>query len=310
MNRYQVFVKVVETGSFTRTAEALGYTQSAVSQNVAALENELSATLLHRTKSGVGLTADGREYFPYIQALCAAHQRLEEKHREMEGLENGVIRMGTFTSVSRSLLPHCMKEFQRKYPRVRFELEQGEYTSIGQWLRQGSVDLGFLTPETASGLESATLCEDEMLALLPAGHPLARQEKVSAAQLAAQPFILLGEGEYSVPMRVFRSQGLEPDVRYRVIDDYTIMAMVEEGLGVSALYRRVLGRLGPGLRALPIEPPMKRTIVLACRDRKTLPLASRYFMDFLLGRLKQEEGPGKVCYNTEKTMEETEKRKC
>ena len=149
-----------------------------------------------------------------------------------------------------------------------------------------------------------------MLALLPAGHPLARQEKVSAAQLAAQPFILLGEGEYSVPMRVFRSQGLEPDVRYRVIDDYTIMAMVEEGLGVSALYRRVLGRLGPGLRALPIEPPMKRTIVLACRDRKTLPLASRYFMDFLLGRLKQEEGPGKVCYNTEKTMEETEKRKC
>ncbi len=63
MNRYQVFVKVVEIGSFTRTAEALGYTQSAVSQNVAALENELSATLLHRTKSGVGLTADGREYF-------------------------------------------------------------------------------------------------------------------------------------------------------------------------------------------------------------------------------------------------------
>lgn len=307
MNRYQVFIQVVESGSFTRTAEALGYTQSAVSQNVAALENELSATLLRRTKGGVALTADGREYLPYIQALCAAHQQLEEKHREMEGLESGAIRMGTFTSVSRSLLPRCMKEFQKQYPRVRFELEQGEYTSIGQWLRQGRVDLGFLIPETADGLEAVPLYEDEMLALVPAGHPLARQSQVSAAQLAAQPFILLGEGEYSVPMRVFRSQGLAPDVRYRVIDDYTIMAMVEEGLGVSALYRQVLGRLGPGLRALPIRPAMKRTVVLACRERKTLPLASRYFMDFLQDRLKQEDAPGKVCYNEGQTVQPSDK---
>ena len=294
MNRYEVFARVVETGSFTRTARELGYTQSAVSQNVAALENELNATLLLRAKNGVTLTRDGQEYLPYIQALCTAHRRLEEKRLEMEGLANAVIRMGTFTSISRNFLPRYMKAFQQKYPTVQFVLEQGEYTSIGEWLREGKVDLGFMTPETAAGLEKIPVSEDEMLAVLPQGHPLAKGEQVTAEQLAKEPFILLGEGEYSVPLRVFREQGLQPDVRYRVIDDYTIMSMVEEGLGVSALYRSVLGQAAGRFATRPICPAMKRTIALVYRDKKTLPLASRYFVEFILQEMKKNTKPAQM----------------
>ena len=290
MTRYEVFLQVVETGSFTKAAHQLGYTQSAVSQNVKALEEELSTALLQRTKNRVELTADGKEYLPYLQALGAAHRRLEGKVLEMHGLQNAVIRIGTFTSVSRSFLPRAMKEFRKLYPMVQFVLDQGEYTTIAQWIKEGRVDFGFLNPDAVSGLETIPLCEDEMMAVLPKNHPLAFGRHVEVKELAQEPFILLGEGEYSVPLNVFRSLSLTPDIRYRVIDDDTIIAMVEQGLGVSALYQLVLRKIDHrNVVIRPIRPVMKRTISLAFRDRKTLPMGARYFVNFLLQNLEQHQ---------------------
>ncbi|MFR0987324.1 MAG: LysR family transcriptional regulator, partial [Frisingicoccus sp.] len=97
MNRYEVFIKVVECGSFTKAAEVLDYTQSAVSQMVHTLEEELSTVLLLRSKNGITLTADGEAYYPYICSINNAHRELEEKYREMQGLGGGKIRIGSFT---------------------------------------------------------------------------------------------------------------------------------------------------------------------------------------------------------------------
>ena len=178
MNRYEVFVKVVETGNFTRAAEELNYTQSAVSQMVHTLEEELSAVLVYRSKSGVELTADGEAYFPYICSISNAHRELEEKRREMQGLSSGKIRIGTFTSISRNWLPGLMKQFKSRYPDVRFELFQGEYNNIAQWIKEGRVDFGFVHPDAVSGLQMISLYQDEMVAVLPRDHPLARKETV------------------------------------------------------------------------------------------------------------------------------------
>ena len=126
ISRYGIFCRVVEQGSFTRAAEELGYSQSAVSQNVRALEQETGVTLLSRRKDGVQLTQDGQEFYPYIQSIFQAEQALERKRQETMGLQNSLIRIGTFTSVSRNLLPPMMKRFKEKYPDVRFVLRQGE----------------------------------------------------------------------------------------------------------------------------------------------------------------------------------------
>ena len=99
MNRYKAFIKIVETGSFSRAAETLGYTQSALSQMVHTLEKELSTTLLLRSRTGITLTADGREYLPYIQSIANAQRELEVKFSEMQGLQSGLIRIGTFTQL-------------------------------------------------------------------------------------------------------------------------------------------------------------------------------------------------------------------
>lgn len=284
MNRYEVFAQVIDAGSFTRAAEGLNYTQSAVSQMVHTLEEELDTTLILRGKSGILLTADGREYLPYIRSIANAHRELVVKYGEMQGLKSGLVRIGTFTSVSRNWLPQWMKEFKQKYPSVQFELMQGEYTNIGQWIREGTVDFGFLNPDAVSGIHTIPLQTDQMLAVLPKGHPLAEQEAVSLEQLAKQPYILLDEGEMSVPLSAFEREGLKPDIHYKVYDDYSIMSMVEQGLGISILYSLVLKNFRGNFETRPITVPVERTIALAYKNKKTLPVAARYFMDDIVGR--------------------------
>lgn len=281
MNRYEVFIKVVECGSFTKAAEVLDYTQSAVSQMVHTLEEELSTTLLLRSKNGVILTADGEAYYPYICSINNAHRELEEKYREMQGLGGGKIRIGSFTSVSRNWLPGLMKAFKEKYPDVRFELFQGEYTNIGQWIKEGRVDFGFVVPDAVSGLQVLPLYTDEMVAVLPKNHPLSSKNTVALADLADCPNILLDEGELSVPLNAYEKNHLEPNIQYRVYDDYSIITMVEQELGVSILYKAVVQNLERSCAVRPIEPIVERTVAIACKNRKTLPVASRYFMDFI-----------------------------
>ena len=281
MTKYDIFCKVVETGSFTRAAEQMGYSQSAVSQTVQALEQELGVALFSRRKTGVALTADGKQYLPYIRAVCGAEGALLKKRREMLGLENSTIRIGTFTSVSRNLLPQLMQRFKDRYPGVRFILQQGEYTAISQWIQEGSVDFGFVNPKAVQGLDARPLYRDRMVAVLPPAHPLAARKSVSLRELAAEPFILLDEGAYSVPLEAFQRLGLRPRIEYTVFDDYSILAMVKQGLGVAALYRMVLPGYGQDVVTLPIEENLERTVAIAWRNWETLPFAARSFTEFI-----------------------------
>ena len=287
MTKYDVFCTVVETGSFTQAAEQLGYSQSAVSQVIRALEEELGTTLFSRGKTGVTLTADGEEYFPYIRSICGAESALAKKRREMMGLESSDIRIGTFTSVSRNLLPKLMKRFKARYPGVHFILQQGEYTGIAQWIQEGSVDFGFVNPKAVKGLDVRPLYRDRMVAVLPANHPLAEQKHISLWDLAQEPFILLDEGEYSVPLTAFSGVGLEPQIEYTALDDYSILAMVSQGLGVSALYQTVVSGYQEGVVTRPVVENLDRVVAVAWSNWETLPTAARAFVSFIRAELPE-----------------------
>lgn len=281
MNRYEVFVKVIECGSFTRAAEELGYTQSAVSQLVHTLEEELSTVLLRREKSGVELSPDGEEYMPFIRSICSAHSELRVKCDEMRGNLSGIIKVGTFTTVSRYWLPRLISEFRKKYPFVQFELLQSDYKGIEKRIRGGFIDCGFTCYKEIKGLSVTPLREDELLAVVPVGHRLAERTCVTLEELAAEPFILLDEGEWSISMDAFRAASLSPDIQYKVTDDYTVISMVEEGLGVSLLYESVLKSEGIRVKSLRVTPPPRRTTALACRNKNTLSATARRFIDFV-----------------------------
>ena len=286
ISRYGIFCRVVEQGSFTRAAEELGYSQSAVSQNVRALEQETGVTLLSRRKDGVQLTQDGQEFYPYIQSIFQAEQALERKRQETMGLQNSLIRIGTFTSVSRNLLPPMMKRFKETYPDVRFVLRQGEYTSIPQWIRQGEIDFGFVNEDAVEGMETHLLYEDHMLAVLPQGHPLSEKSMLSLADISREPLILLDEGEHSVLLEAFRHAKLSPNLAYKVYDDYSILSMVRQGLGISVLYEKVVAGFEQGLSLRPILESPRRRVALSWLSWDTMPYAARRFAEFLMAESK------------------------
>lgn len=172
-----------------------------------------------------------------------------------------------------------MKEFKEVWPEVHFVLRQGEYTSIADWVREGELDLGFTDMEDAEGLQRVPLLADEMMAVVPHGHRLARKRTISLEDLVAEPLIVLDEGESSVALRAFEHAGITPNVEYTVTDDYSILQMVREGLGVTLLYELMLSNYDAGLLTKHVRERPKRNICLAWRSDETLPLASKRFAE-------------------------------
>ena len=137
-------------------------------------------------------------------------------------------------------------------------------------------------------LGTARLYQDEMLAVLPEDHPLAQQDYVSLADLADDALILLDEGEYSMPLNLFSAAGLRPHIEYKVTDDYTILAMIRQHLGVSLMFERVVRGFEQGLAVRHIRERPLRTIVLAWRDRKTMPIAAGKFADYIVQEIRKD----------------------
>lgn len=286
MNRYIALQKIVELGSFTKAAEALGYTQSSISQMIASLENELGIRLLTRSRTGVKLTIEGTDLYPLIDRSILQYRAMQEKANEIKGLETGIIRVGTISSITCHWMPKLIKGFQKLYPHVQFLFHQGDYSSIQEWIKTGAVDFGFITPPAVTDLETIFLKEGEMLAVLPSGHPLAAQSSVRLEEIADEPFILLEEGHYSEPMNAFHAAGLQPDIKYTIHDDYAIMTMVEAGLGVSILAELMLRRSNYEIVCLPVNPPIYRKLAIGYKDKSSLPIASQHFIDYLLSNIE------------------------
>lgn len=285
MTRYIAFCRIMELGSFTRAAESLGYTQAAVSQMIRSLENEFTLKLLIRTRTGVRLTPDGEKLYPLIRKLVTDHGDLTDRVRELCGIESGEIRIGTFASMSQHVLTRLMREFGDRYPRAHFVLHMGDNTTLPEWIRAGMIDFAFVYPEMIGDLPHITLLRDKFMAILPEDHPLTAYDRVPLPLFEGEPLIHVEEGGISTVLNAFGPLGIVPEVRYRIQDDYTILSMVEQGLGVSLLPAMILDRSMYRFRRLPTDPPITRTVCVAYSDPDLLPVATKQFLRFMLERL-------------------------
>lgn len=287
MQRYIALLKVIEVGSFTKAADLLGYTQPALSQMIASLEKELSIKILYRSRYGIRLTPEGERLYPSIQNSVLQYEAMRRTADEIRGLDSGVVRIGTVSSVSCHWLPGIIRAFWQRHPNIQIVLHQGDYTSIPEWVRTGAVDFGFVNPHAVKGMETTVIKSGEFRAVLPKDHPLAKKPSLVLEDLAEEPFLLLEEGAYSEPLEAFRAAGITPNVKLRVHDDYSILSMVEQGLGVSILTELVLHKTGYDVVALPIEPAIIRTMGIVAKDKNSLPLASKAFIRCLMSHREE-----------------------
>ncbi len=266
VNKYEAFLKAAELGSLTRAAAELGVTQSAVSHMIGALEEELGFSLLKRGRSGARATAEGERVLPAIRGMLNSREQLEQTAAAIRGLDCGTVRIGTFTSVAVHWLPGMIKRFQADYPNVELKLMNGDYHDVEQWLADGSCDLGFIALPTKQRGKVTALLEDRLLAVVPKDHRLASLPRFPIKEVEHEPFISLLETSDHDARRALDAAGVTPNIRYTTKDDYAIIAMVEQGLGVSIMPELLLSGRNDNVRIMELTPPASRVIGLCLPD--------------------------------------------
>lgn len=256
----------------------LNYSQSGISRMIGDLEQDWSITLLERGKSGVRLTSDGTRILPYIKSVCDEYEKLKMQIDELNGLQSGLIRIGTFSSVATHWLPNIIKNFQKDYPNIEYELLLGDYSEIETWIAEGRVDCGFLRLPTKSEFETVFLKKDNLLAVIPDDHQLADCDKFPITAFENQPFMMLEKGGNYEITELLGKNHVKPDIRFTTWDDYAIMSMVEHGLGIAILPELILKRIPYQIITKPINVPAYRNIGLVYRNRKLLSLAAEKFV--------------------------------
>ena len=245
-------------------------------------------TLLERSKSGVCLTSAGEQLLPFLRKALEGYNELEGQICRMRGLETGVVRIGTFSSVAINWLPNVFSKLQKDYPGIGYEMLLGDYNEVEHWIDGGRVDCGFLRLPTAYDFDTIPLTQDEYKVVLPVGHPLAEKETIPVSVLNDQPFLLLEHGDKTEVSDLLSAYRVTPDIRFTTWEDFAIMAMVEKGMGIGILPDLILKRVPYRIEVRSLTEPYYRSIGLAMKNREHLTPAVQKFVEYLPFRETEE----------------------
>lgn len=283
----EIFARVAELRGFTLAATRLGISQSAVSHALKALEQEMGVELIHRHQAGVELTDIGAQLLSRAHEMLGLYETMHQEAADARGMKRGTLRIGSFgPSASMKLLPEILQHFRQTYPGIEVRIDEGTDLEVISWIQERRVDVGFVVlPEDK--LDTIVLCEDQMVALLPANHPLASLRDVTLEALCEGPFIMTEAGSGPLLQRLFSAQKLVPNVLHRSAQLISTLAMVEMGYGVSILAEQALPERGSlhanGYVKKPLNPPVTRSVGLALLDKRQASPATKGFMRIAAG---------------------------
>jgi DNA-binding transcriptional LysR family regulator len=244
VRRLGVLRAVARHGSFSAAAEALGYTQPAVSRQIAVLESELGMTLVRRVPQGAVLTDAGRLLAERAEGVLAQLTDIELELRALAGLETGRLRLASFASGAASIVPQAIARFRARYPAVELTVEIADPIDSLPRLRAGELDIALShDPEESDArgrgaTEAIHLFDDPMLVALPVGHPLAGSPQLELAAFAGEPW-MLGTTTSCPDSRLFlracHAAGFEPTIAFQNDDYPAILGFVAAGVGVALI---------------------------------------------------------------------------
>ena len=287
MTRVQIeaLLQTIETGSLSKAAQAMGYTQAAISQLLNSLEAECGQKLVVREKKGSYLTAEGEMLLPFFQELHAAYGQLDRRIQEINQQNLGLVRVGTFDSVTINWLPDIIASFQARYPGIEVQIRDGDDEERQRLLQSGIIDCNFdAWVDEEYPFPHIDLHREPHFAILPMEHELKSKIWISRDDLTAYPFIRLNDrpGEPSPEIwRIFQREGIRPKVRYADSNDYAVMAMVEQNLGISVLPALSLMRSHRNILIKPLDFPSDRTIILAYKNELRRGTATATFVHYV-----------------------------
>ena len=288
IRKYEAYVRAVELGSLSKAAEELGYTQSGISHMMQSLEDEVGFPLLVRTSSGIMPNTEGEMLLPIIRQLLQTNESLEQNIAKIKGADIGSIRIAAYPSVATYWLPAIIASFQKDFPNVEIQLIEGGTDIVEGAMERREADLCLYAGGEGKNFEWIPLCQDQMLALVPPGHPLAEESCVPLEAFLSEPFIMPMPGYDGEVHEVLEKMPQQPRILFSACSDYAIISMVAHGLGVSILAELLLRNYPNDAVALPMDPPQYRMLGMGVPQIKTASPMTKNFMRYVQEYVKEK----------------------
>ena len=282
---YQVFKTVAEIGSFRKAADILGLTPSAISHAIASMEAELGFSVLTRSKNGVTLTNYGEHLLPYVNAVLNSDESLRQFIAETNGLKAGKVKIGVFSSVCTNWLPQIMSSFEKKYPEIKIEVYQGSYDEVAFWIKNGVVDLGFLSVSSAGDIPIEPLCKDPLLCVLPKNMK-PEGEYIEIEEMRNYQFVTQRECTDADIQNFLKENNLTVQSNYHVVDDLSTVKLVEKGFGICLMPKLCMNDIPYDVNIYPLRGNPCRIIGIAAMNPDFMAPAVRTMYNHIIEKYK------------------------
>lgn len=281
-------LKVLELGSLSAAADALGYTPSGISRMMASLEQETGLPLLLRAHGGVSPTAECETLLPAVRALARLGEQLAQQAAALRGLEIGTVRVGCAYGAYYDRLAQTIAAFGAAHPGIEVEILQDSSSRLCAAIERQEADC-CLVSFREGDFDFLSLRSDPLMAWVPANHPRVRDGVYPMADFARDAYIDTYPGRDTDNARAFQRLGVTPNVRYTTIDTHATASLVSAGLGVS-LNNGVLayGHDLRGVAVLPTDPVCTVSLGVAAARRDRLSPAAARFLEFAMAHLGEE----------------------
>jgi DNA-binding transcriptional LysR family regulator len=271
ISKYKALLAAVDMGSFSATANKLGYTQSGLTHMMNALEDELGFSILQRGYFGVKLTPGGERIIPRIRELVNCEDALMNEINLVKSYGDNVIRVGAFSSLAGSILPAIVERFNAEFPNVTLNIQTGTVAELYGGLRDERFDICYGTKNNKYDFKWTSLMSDRYYAILPKEYPIS-SDTFPIQQFNGTKFLMPGLGYDDDIGQVFNEHKVHPFVTPTYVDDPAILSMVEHNLGISMLSALTIADRHDTVRIVPISPFISRNICVAVKPDKVLTL--------------------------------------
>lgn len=280
--RLRAFIETADKGSVKAAADALGYTPSAISQLITALEKELGLTLFVRSQRGMKLTSEGSEMIPVVRGYLNHEEEIYTFADELKGVTRGRITIATYPSIATTWLPEIVRRFKNDYPRIQVSLMECIKSDIIHHFEQNEADLAFLAYSEPFPYEWIPLAESNVIAAIPEDHRLAGADSFPIAECENDDFIMGSWGKEMEIWEILNRNGVHPELKYTTYDTPASLAMVRMGLGTAYVNELSAQFWNEHLVKLPLDPPQRITFGVAFPSKERMTGAARKFLDCTL----------------------------
>ena len=280
--RLRAFVEAADKGSVKAAADSLGYTSSAISQLITALEKELSITLFTRSQKGMKLTAEGSELLPLVRAYLTHEEEIYTFAAELKGITRGKLTIATYPSIATTWLPEIVRRFKSDYPGIQINIMESIKSDIFRLFEQNRADLAFLAYSEPMPYEWISLDESAIIAAVPENHRLAGADSFPIKDCESEDFIMGSWGREMEILEILEQNDVHPDIKYTTYDTPATLAMVRMGLGVAYVNELSAQFWNEHLVKMPLDPPQAITFGVAMPSRDHMTGAAQKFLDHTL----------------------------